>query len=90
MTYKQQITDNSVASEVTELLETVIDGGYCIGCGACASISDSPLKMQLDEYPYSVTLPKHLPFLNSRAFIYQGFTRFFSNNKYNTHFSLIR
>lgn len=50
MTYKEQITVNSVASEVTELLETVIDGGYCIGCGACASISGSPLKMQLDEY----------------------------------------
>lgn len=50
MTQNQQIEDNSVPSEVTKLLETVIDGGYCIGCGACASISGSPLKMQLDRY----------------------------------------
>ncbi|WP_392531335.1 Coenzyme F420 hydrogenase/dehydrogenase, beta subunit C-terminal domain [Nostoc sp. C117] len=50
MTKNQQIPDNSLASEVTKLLETVIDGGYCIGCGACTAINGSPLKMQLDEY----------------------------------------
>lgn len=50
MTQNQQIENNSVPSEVTKLLETVIDGGYCIGCGACASINGSPLKIQLDEY----------------------------------------
>jgi coenzyme F420 hydrogenase subunit beta len=27
------------------LLETVINGGYCIGCGACASLPGSPLRM---------------------------------------------
>jgi coenzyme F420 hydrogenase subunit beta len=46
----QQVSDNSVVSDVNKLLETVIDGDYCIGCGACAAINNSPLKMQLDEY----------------------------------------
>ncbi|MFN6468545.1 MAG: Coenzyme F420 hydrogenase/dehydrogenase, beta subunit C-terminal domain [Nostoc sp. SerVER01] len=50
MTKNEQVADNRVGSDVTNLLETVIDGGYCIGCGACAAISGSPLKMQLDEY----------------------------------------
>ncbi|MBD2594944.1 Coenzyme F420 hydrogenase/dehydrogenase, beta subunit C-terminal domain [Nostoc spongiaeforme FACHB-130] len=36
--------------ETTKLFETVVDGGYCIGCGGCASITDSPIKMKLDEY----------------------------------------
>jgi hypothetical protein len=35
------------------------------------------------KYPSSVTLRKLLPFLNSRAFVYQAIARFFSNNKYN-------
>ncbi|MEH2149051.1 response regulator [Nostoc sp.] len=47
-----------------------------------------PKLLALDWYPCSVTLQKHLPFMNSRDIIYQGFTRFFSNNKYNTHFFL--
>ncbi|WP_222519148.1 Coenzyme F420 hydrogenase/dehydrogenase, beta subunit C-terminal domain [Spiribacter salinus] len=29
------------------LLERVVDGGFCIGCGACAAVPDSPLVMQL-------------------------------------------
>lgn len=31
------------------LRHTVIDGGYCIGCGACASLSGSPLRMQWND-----------------------------------------
>ncbi|MDZ8184275.1 MAG: Coenzyme F420 hydrogenase/dehydrogenase, beta subunit C-terminal domain [Nostoc sp. ChiSLP02] len=50
MTQNQQVADYKLGSDVTDLLETVINGSYCIGCGACAAISDSPLKMQLDEY----------------------------------------
>ncbi|MBU7583283.1 MAG: Coenzyme F420 hydrogenase/dehydrogenase, beta subunit C-terminal domain [Nostoc sp. TH1S01] len=36
--------------EISKLFETVVDGGYCIGCGACAAVVDSPIKMKLDEY----------------------------------------
>lgn len=28
---------------------TVLDGGYCVGCGACASLSDSPYRIQYTE-----------------------------------------
>ncbi|MCG6137608.1 MAG: Coenzyme F420 hydrogenase/dehydrogenase, beta subunit C-terminal domain [Nostoc sp. LLA-1] len=36
--------------ELVNLFKTVVDGGYCIGCGACASVNNSPIKMKLDEY----------------------------------------
>lgn len=32
------------------LLERVVSGGYCIGCGACAAVSGSPLVMRMDEH----------------------------------------
>jgi coenzyme F420 hydrogenase subunit beta len=38
-----------VASEVTTLFEAVVDGGYCIGCGACAALPGSPIRMKLDD-----------------------------------------
>lgn len=37
-------------SEVEELFSTVVEGGYCVGCGACASVSDSPIKMKLNSH----------------------------------------
>ncbi|WP_341527225.1 Coenzyme F420 hydrogenase/dehydrogenase, beta subunit C-terminal domain [Nostoc sp. UHCC 0302] len=46
----EETTHKSIEPEVTKLLETVVEGGYCIGCGACASISGSPMKIKLDEY----------------------------------------
>ncbi len=36
--------------ELNVLFKTVVDGGYCIGCGACASVSGSPIHMKLDDY----------------------------------------
>ncbi|WP_111308306.1 Coenzyme F420 hydrogenase/dehydrogenase, beta subunit C-terminal domain [Confluentibacter sediminis] len=30
--------------------KTVIQNGYCIGCGACAAKKDSPFKMKMDKY----------------------------------------
>ncbi|QHG15280.1 Coenzyme F420 hydrogenase/dehydrogenase, beta subunit C-terminal domain [Nostoc sp. ATCC 53789] len=42
--------DHKAHLEVKKLFKTVIEGGYCIGCGACASVSNSPIKMKLDEY----------------------------------------
>lgn len=32
------------------LNKTVIQNGYCIGCGACASKKDSPFEMKMDKY----------------------------------------
>lgn len=34
---------------IQELLDTVVGNDYCIGCGICASLSDSPLTMKLNE-----------------------------------------
>lgn len=34
--------------KVTPLLKTVIEGGYCIGCGACAAVPQSPFRMTMD------------------------------------------
>lgn len=44
------INNNPVDPSVKELFNTVVDGGYCIGCGACASIPQSPIRMKLDKY----------------------------------------
>ncbi|GAB3769377.1 Coenzyme F420 hydrogenase/dehydrogenase, beta subunit C-terminal domain [Spirosoma horti] len=32
------------------LFQTVVKGGYCIGCGACAVIEGSPIKIKFDQY----------------------------------------
>lgn len=37
-------------SNLTKLLETVVKNEYCIGCGVCAAIENSPIKMQIDKY----------------------------------------
>lgn len=34
---------------LVELLETVVENDYCIGCGICASVENSPLSMKLNE-----------------------------------------
>lgn len=36
-------------NSINELLDTVIKNDYCIGCGICASLKDSPFSMELDE-----------------------------------------
>lgn len=33
-----------------DLVRTVIDGGYCIGCGACAALPGSPFKIELSKF----------------------------------------
>ena len=38
------------AGDARRLHETVIAGGYCIGCGACASVEGSPFVMRLDAH----------------------------------------
>lgn len=36
-------------TEPQTLLQTVIQGDYCIGCGACAAMQNSPFQIALDE-----------------------------------------
>lgn len=36
------------SSSVRSLLDRVIGGGYCVGCGGCAAVPGSPLVMRLD------------------------------------------
>ena len=40
--------DRAVAADIARLKATVIDGGYCIGCGACAGVPGSPIRMAMD------------------------------------------
>jgi coenzyme F420-reducing hydrogenase beta subunit len=40
--------DRTVAADIARLKATVIDGGYCIGCGACAGVPGSPIRMAMD------------------------------------------
>ncbi|MFZ5940860.1 MAG: Coenzyme F420 hydrogenase/dehydrogenase, beta subunit C-terminal domain [Bacteroidota bacterium] len=37
-------------SESRELLDKVISQDYCIGCGACAAVKDSPFRIKMNEY----------------------------------------
>ncbi|SNZ04792.1 Coenzyme F420-reducing hydrogenase, beta subunit [Terribacillus aidingensis] len=36
-------------NQVKELMETVVSNDYCVGCGICAALDNSPLTMVLDE-----------------------------------------
>jgi len=35
---------------VTNLFDTVISNGYCIGCGVCAAVTGSPIEIGFDQY----------------------------------------
>lgn len=35
---------------VEDLKETVIDGDYCIGCGACSYVSPEKYSVEFDKY----------------------------------------
>lgn len=41
---------NKKNSEFENLFNTVVEGGYCVGCGACASVCGSPIKMELNSH----------------------------------------
>jgi coenzyme F420-reducing hydrogenase beta subunit len=46
------LTTTGAAAESTEistLFQTVVNGGYCIGCGACAAVASSPIQIGLDS-----------------------------------------
>lgn len=36
--------------EVTRLFQTVVAGGFCVGCGACTAVKNSLTSIELDEY----------------------------------------
>lgn len=43
--------------EINRLFETVVKGGYCVGCGACAAVKDSPVEIKLNQHAmYEATL----------------------------------
>lgn len=46
-----------VRSESRELYEKVIKNDYCIGCGACTFVQNSPFKVQMDKYGNMVAYP---------------------------------
>ncbi|MFP5272028.1 Coenzyme F420 hydrogenase/dehydrogenase, beta subunit C-terminal domain [Coleofasciculus sp.] len=50
MSSSANITVLNENSQLGNLFKTVVKGGYCIGCGACAAVSESPIQMQMDEY----------------------------------------
>ena len=37
-------------TELEQLATTVVQGGYCIGCGACTAVAHSPVRMELDTF----------------------------------------
>lgn len=39
----------TVVDPVQQLMDSVVSGGYCIGCGLCAAVDGSPVQMRLDE-----------------------------------------
>ncbi|WP_199879912.1 Coenzyme F420 hydrogenase/dehydrogenase, beta subunit C-terminal domain [Arundinibacter roseus] len=41
---------NTMESRNLNIEDTVIKGGYCIGCGVCAVIKDSPYNIKLDDH----------------------------------------
>jgi coenzyme F420 hydrogenase subunit beta len=46
----ETLVNNNINPDLKELFNTVVDGGYCIGCGACASLPGSPISIKLDPY----------------------------------------
>lgn len=52
-------------TESEKLYETVIKNNYCIGCGVCATVEDSPFKMIYNEFGNVVAQPINANILNS-------------------------
>ncbi|HOU14467.1 MAG TPA: coenzyme F420 hydrogenase, partial [Anaerolineae bacterium] len=43
---------------INEELRRVIDGGYCVGCGACATVPNSPMVMTMNQYGQFVAVDR--------------------------------
>ncbi|WP_432709235.1 Coenzyme F420 hydrogenase/dehydrogenase, beta subunit C-terminal domain [Pedobacter sp.] len=56
------------AENIKSLVDQVIVGGYCIGCGACAALDNSPISIKLDEYAkLQAVLEPGLQFLEAKS-----------------------
>lgn len=49
--------DKNITKSSKTLFETVVAGGYCIGCGTCAVISNSAVKIEFNKYLMLQALP---------------------------------
>ncbi|WP_321369264.1 Coenzyme F420 hydrogenase/dehydrogenase, beta subunit C-terminal domain [uncultured Draconibacterium sp.] len=46
-------------SDISKLFNTVVNGDYCIGCGACATPENSPITIEFDsDFKLKASLPK--------------------------------
>lgn len=54
-------------TESKELFETVIKNNYCIGCGACSQVANSPFSMEYDEYGNIIAKSASNDILNSSS-----------------------
>lgn len=43
-----RLTDSDM-TQIKTLFNTVVQGGYCIGCGVCAAVEGSPIKVHMGE-----------------------------------------
>ncbi|MCZ6800488.1 MAG: Coenzyme F420 hydrogenase/dehydrogenase, beta subunit C-terminal domain [Nitrospirae bacterium] len=41
---------NLEKTKASSIIGTIVEGGYCIGCGACAASPSSPFVINMDEY----------------------------------------
>lgn len=46
------VTATSPTINTNQLQDTIIKNGYCVGCGACAAIPNSPFKMELNKFGF--------------------------------------
>jgi coenzyme F420 hydrogenase subunit beta len=44
-------------TESRELYEKIIKSDFCIGCGVCATVTDSPFKIQMNEFGNIIAFP---------------------------------
>jgi len=49
-------SDGHQKPDVDHLFESVVQGGYCVGCGMCAAVSDG-IAMKMDEFGRWVAVP---------------------------------
>lgn len=54
-------------TESKRLYDTVIKNDYCIGCGACALVKDSPFKIEMDKYGKLVANAPYESLMTSQA-----------------------
>jgi coenzyme F420-reducing hydrogenase beta subunit len=73
--------EDFILNEIDKLFDLVINNGYCIGCGNCASVDNSPLVMNKNDEG------KYIPELENKSDNYDNIEVLsvcpFMNNEYN-------